>query len=130
MSDCQCLCFSAICFIIFSILVSSNDFNKYNKYKHNNTYIYTVNISKQYNKETLNEIVQKETSRIVDTTIYSITHGVIVEANNGHTTYQWKDDKAILNNNMYELVIDKVMVIFPDIKIEEFDGYTINFDWS
>lgn len=130
MSDCQCLCLSVICFIIFSILVSSNDFYMNNKYKHNNTHIYTVNISKQYNKETLNEIVQKETNRIVDTTVYSITRGVVVEANNGHTTYQWKDDKAILNNNMYELVIDKVMVIFPDIIIEEFDGYTIRFDWS
>jgi len=127
MNDLSCVCVSALCFILISILIHGNDIHKYNK---NNQYTYSVNTSKQYNRDTLNEIVQKETNRIVDTTVYSITRSVVYEANKGYTTYQWKDDKNILNNNIYEKVIDKVIMIFPDIKMEEFDGYTINFDWS
>jgi predicted transcriptional regulator len=106
----------------------SEDIRKHNT--RNNVYIYAVNTSKQYNKEILNEIVQKEVIRIVDNTVYSITRNVVNIANKGYTTYKWKDDQYILDNNMYEKVIDKIMVIFPDIKMEEFDGYTIKFDWS
>jgi hypothetical protein len=128
MSNCQCLCFSLLCFVIVSLLFSSNDYNRHIIQK--SAHIYPVNISKQYNKEVLNDIVQKEVIKIVDTTVYSITRDVINVANHGHTKYQWKDDRYVLNNNMYEQVIEKIMVIFPDIKMEEFDGYTIRFDWS
>ena len=125
----NCVCFFAIFFLILCILNGiSEDIRKHNT--RNNIYIYPVNASKQYNKETLNEIVQKEVNRIIDTTVYSITRDVVNVANHGYTKYVWKDEKSVLNNNMYEQIIDKIMVVFPDIKMEEFDGYTIKFDWS
>lgn len=123
------ICFCVCIFILISLLFgANNDIKNYNA--RNNIYVYPVNISKQYNKEMLNDITQIEVNKIVDNTVYSITRSVLYRAKKGYTKYTWKDDENVLNNNIYEQVIDKIIIIFPDVKMEEFNGYTITFDWT
>ena len=92
--------------------------------------IYLVNSTAIYSKDTLQQIVVDEELKIVNNIVRSITYGVLYEARHAKKIFQWKDTDKILNNKLYEKVFDEIITKFPDINIEEFDGYTITFDWQ
>lgn len=123
----ECICFTIILFIIASLIASGN-VNELNN-KNVNT-IYSINSTAIYSKDTLQQIVMDEELKIVNNIVRSITYEVLYEAKHAKKTFQWKDTDNILDNKLYEKVFDEITTKFPDINIEEFDGYTINFDWS
>jgi isocitrate/isopropylmalate dehydrogenase len=121
----ECICFSVIFFIIASLIANLNELNNKNVNS-----IYLINNTAIYSKDTLQQIVMDEELKIVNNIVRSITYGVLYEARHAKKTFQWKDNDNILNNKLYEKVIDEIITKFPDINIEEFDGYAITFDWQ
>jgi len=96
----------------------------------NNERMYTYNNSIIYSKDTLQQIVSNEESRIVTNVVKSITYGILYEAEHAKKTYEWKDTNNILNEKLYERVFNEIIIKFPDINIEEFGGYAITFNWQ
>lgn len=124
MRDCIFLGFlSFILVCLLSSIINSPPNN-------NGSNVYPLNKTAIYKKEYLQDIVFAEETKIIESTIKSITYGVLYEAKRGRKNYIWKDDKNTITGNMYEKIYDEVIKKFPDVNIMEFDGYQINFDWS
>jgi hypothetical protein len=78
----------------------------------------------------LNKIVEEKKITIEYNIIKNITNSVFNEAEFGHTSYEWNDENHKLDTRMYENIINKLIIIFPDVRFEEYNGYTIRLDWS
>lgn len=123
----ECICFSIVLIIVTSLIGNlMADISELN----NKNNIYSINNTAVYSKSTLQQIVMNEELKIVNNIVRSITYGVLYEAKHAKKIFQWKDEDNLLNDNLYEKLFDEIITKFPNINIEEFDGYTINFDWS
>jgi len=100
--------------------------------KHNrpNTYVYPVNVSTVYTKETLKEIVEATQEKTIAKIVNNILYSVVYEAHKGMKKYTWENDEKILDNIMYDKIKIKLIEKFPDLTITYFDNYNILVDWS
>ena len=119
MNDC-------ICFVILTLLIMGFTLNIQDIQKQNQLYkqykIYTI--------QNLNDIARENEINTVNNIASIITYDILSLAKTSHTIYEWKDTSNQLNDQMYDKLFDKIITKFPDIKMEEFDRYTMKFDWS
>ena len=120
-------CIIALVFLLISILANVKDQQNMN---HNSYLYYPTNNTAIYSRDTLQQIVINEELKIVNNIVKSITYGILYEAGHARKTYQWKDIDNVLNGKLYDKVFDEICMKFPDVNIEEFDGYTIMFNWQ
>jgi hypothetical protein len=90
----------------------------------------TFNVSAVYTKNILQEFVNKEHNRLIKNTVDNITYMILREASKGRRTYTWNNTHEIVDHVVYEKMIDKLINLFPDIHMEEYDGFSIKFDWT
>jgi hypothetical protein len=90
----------------------------------------TFNASAVYTKNILQEFVNKEHDKIIKNTVDNITYMILHEASKGRRTYTWKNTHVVVDHIVYEKIIDKLINLFPDIHMEEYDGFSIKFDWT
>jgi hypothetical protein len=95
-----------------------------------NTYIYPVNTSVVYTKETLQEIVEVKQQKTIEKIVNNILYAVVYEAHKGMKKYTWENNESILDNSMYDKIKAKLIEKFPDLTITYFDNYNILIDWN
>lgn len=94
------------------------------------TYIYPVNTSVVYTKETLQEIVEVKQQKTITKIVNNILYAVVYEAHKGMKKYTWENNESILDNSMYDKIKAKLIEKFPDLTITYFDNYNILIDWN
>jgi hypothetical protein len=100
--------------------------------KHNrpDTYIYPVNASIVYTKETLQEIVEAKQEKTIAKIVDNILYTVVYEAHKGMKKYTWENNEANLDNVIYDKIKTKLTEKFPDLTITYYDNYNILIDWD
>jgi hypothetical protein len=93
-------------------------------------YVYPVNASIVYTKETLQEIVEVKQKKTIAKIVNNILYAVVYEAHKGMKKYTWENNEAILDNTMYDKIKIKLLEKFPDLMITYYDNYNILIDWN
>jgi phenylalanyl-tRNA synthetase alpha subunit len=79
-----------------------------------------LNTSIIWDRDSLNRIVEARKLTITNNIITSIVNGVINEAEHARTKFEWKDMEMIVDNSMYNTVINKLKDIFQNVTFEEY----------
>jgi len=117
----DCICFAFLTLFIMGFTSNIQDIHKQNQLQNQNK-IYTI--------QNLNDIAFENEIKTVNNIASIITYDILTLAKTSNTIYEWKDTSNQLNDLMYDKLFDKITTKFPDIKLEEFDGYTMKFNWS
>jgi hypothetical protein len=86
-----------------------------------------------YTKEKLSKISDVKNNEIVNYYINEISKYVLITANNGRKTYQWKDNNYEFTGSMIQNLILELKKIFIDIPITgDFmsNTWSITIDWN
>jgi len=82
-----------------------------------NNVVYPEEDTAIYTKEKLGSITSIKQDEIIKNTVDKIRKNVVSAANNGDSIYYWSDRNYILDKSMFDKVVDKLKVIFPEINI-------------
>jgi hypothetical protein len=115
-------------YIIIGLLFINSDLRVKNTSP--DAYIYPVNTSVVYTKETLQEIVEVKQQKTIAKIVNNILYAVVYEAHKGMKKYTWENNESILDNSMYDKIKAKLIEKFPDLTITYFDNYNILIDWD
>jgi len=135
------LCVLLMGFIMIYNLISIYEIKNKNNYQ---TLLTPINTSIIYGREELNKLVEARKVKIINSIITSIVNGVIYEADHARTKFEWKDMEMIVDNSMYNTVINKLKDIFQNVTFEEYldneleneeeeeknGAYTIRLNWE
>lgn len=121
------ICIGLLFYIVVGLLLMSDLRVKHNK---PDTYIYPLNASIVYTKETLQEIVETKQEKTIAKIVDNILYAVVYEAHKGLKKYTWENNDANLDNVMYDKIKTKLTEKFPDLTITYFDNFNILIDWN
>lgn len=121
------ICIGILFYIVVGLLLMSDLRVKHNK---PDTYIYPVNASIVYTKETLQEIVETKQEKTIAKIVDNILYAVVYEAHKGMKKYTWENNNENLDNVMYDKIKTKLTEKFPDLTITYYDNYNILIDWN
>lgn len=121
------ICIGLLFYIVVGLLLMS-DLRVKNSSP--DTYIYPVNASIVYTKETLQEIVEVKQQRTIAKIVNNILYAVVYEAHKGMKKYTWENNEPTLDNTMYDKIKVKLIEKFPNLMITYYDNYNILIDWD
>lgn len=121
------ICIGLLFYIVVGLLLMSDLRVKHNR---PDTYIYPVNASIVYTKETLQEIVEAKQEKTIAKIVDNILYTVVYEAHKGMKKYTWENNEANLDNVIYDKIKTKLTEKFPDLTITYYDNYNILIDWD
>ena len=135
------LCVLLMGFIMIYNLISIYEIKNKNNYQ---TLLTPINTSIIYGREELNKLVEARKVKIINSIVTSIVTGVMYEADHARTKFEWKDMEMIVDNSMYNTVINKLKDIFQNVTFEEYldneledegeeeknEAYTIRLNWE
>jgi hypothetical protein len=106
-----------VCVLLMGFIMISN---LVTLYETRHKVLTPLNTSIIWDRDSLNRIVEARKLTITNNIITSIVNGVINEAEHARTKFEWKDMEMIVDNSMYNTVINKLKDIFQNVTFEEY----------
>jgi hypothetical protein len=121
------VCIGLLMYVVVGLLLLSDTRVKNSK---PNVYIYPINTSTVYTKETLLEIVETKQEKTIEKIVDNILYSVVYEAHKGMKKYTWENNGETLDDIMYDKIKVKLVKKLPDLTITYFNNYNILIDWN